>query len=284
MGTRRIANVLCRAGLHLASTTVRRMLAQKGRTNRPAARATSTERRVTSRRPNHVWLTDLTTVPTMLGFWVPWLPFALPPIWPFCWWVAVAIDHFSRRIVGIAVFKKEPTSAAVQIFLARAIREAGTAPNHLITESPTAACSSQRKTSGAGVDDGRSGDGAVGKYGSISIIERFMRTLKQEGTRLILVPFRFATFHREVGLIVSWYNTARPHSSLGARTPEEVYFRQRPACRAPRFETRPRWPRRSPCAAPHALIRGRPGVVLDLNVTHRAGRKHLPLVQLKRVA
>src|SRR5262249_24016611 len=82
MGTRRMANVLCRAGLHLGATTVRRMLAKDGRTNRPVARATATGRHVTSRRPNDARLTDLTTVPTMLGFWVPWLPFALPPIWP----------------------------------------------------------------------------------------------------------------------------------------------------------------------------------------------------------
>src|SRR5206468_5068027 len=32
-------------------------------------------------------------VPTSLGFWAPWLPCSLPPIWPFCWWVAVVVDE-----------------------------------------------------------------------------------------------------------------------------------------------------------------------------------------------
>ena len=126
--------------------------------------------------------------------------------------------------------------------------------------------------------------GAVGKYGSIAIIERFMRTLKQEGMRRILVSFRRAAFHCDLALFVTWYNAVRPHSSLGARTPDEVYFGKRPACREPRFEPRTRWPRRSPCATPHALIRGQPGVALELVVAYKARRMHLPLVTLKRVA
>ncbi len=31
---------------------------------------------VTAKRPNHVWSADLTAVPTSLGFWPSWLPFA----------------------------------------------------------------------------------------------------------------------------------------------------------------------------------------------------------------
>jgi hypothetical protein len=43
-------------------------------------------RRVTAKRPNHVWHVDLTTVPITTGFWTSWLPFALPQFSPFCWW------------------------------------------------------------------------------------------------------------------------------------------------------------------------------------------------------
>jgi hypothetical protein len=32
-----------------------------------------------------------------------------------------------------------------------------------------------------------------------------------------------------------------------------------------------------------ALIRGRPGAVVELSVGHHAGRRHLPVVTLKRV-
>ena len=70
----------------------------------PAAGRRPTNRRgiavVTARYPNHVWHVDLTVVPTGLGFWCSWLPLALPQRWPFCWWVAVVVDHFSRRAMG----------------------------------------------------------------------------------------------------------------------------------------------------------------------------------------
>jgi transposase-like protein len=63
MGKAKIARVLCRAGLHLGSTTVRRILRDSpGRTPLPAPRVAN--RAVTARHPNHVWHVDLTAVPT----------------------------------------------------------------------------------------------------------------------------------------------------------------------------------------------------------------------------
>ena len=286
MSKTRIANVLCRAGLHLGPTTVRRMLEEpqppKPRAN-PRIRVTP-GRLVTARRPNHVWQSDLTTVPTAVGFWVSWAPLSIPPIWPFCWWVAVVADHFSRRVMGVTVFVKEPTSTVVRAFLDRAIHDAGCAPSHFITDKGTqfTAKGFLRWCRRRGI---RHRHGAVGKYGSIAIIERLMRTLKSECTRrLVVVPFRRGEFVRELTLWKGCYNAERPHEALAARTPDEVYFGRRPACRTPRFEPRARWPRRSPCAAPHALIRGRPGMNVALEVSYQAGRKHLPLVTLTRAA
>jgi putative transposase len=127
--------------------------------------------------------------------------------------------------------------------------------------------------------------GAIGKYGSLAVIERFIRSLKNECTRLLpIVPLARTAFRRELDSYVAWYNAERPHSRFGARTPDEIYFRSFPACRRPRFETRTRWPRRAPCAAPHALVRGRLGTIIELVVEHRGGRKHLPIVSLRRVA
>ena len=126
--------------------------------------------------------------------------------------------------------------------------------------------------------------GALGKYGSLAVIERSMRTLKSECTRrLILVPYRLARFEQELALYFSWYNGHRPHSWLRGATPDEIYQRRRPAIRAPRFEPRRQWPRRSRCAAPQTIIRGQPGAKLDLSVQFLAERRHLPIVTLKRV-
>ena len=76
MGKARIAQFLARAGLHLGSTTVDRMLAAPARP-RPT-KHDLIHRSVRSTKPNQIWNVDLTTVPTASGFWVPWVPRALP--------------------------------------------------------------------------------------------------------------------------------------------------------------------------------------------------------------
>jgi len=37
----------------------------------------------------------------------------MPQNWPFCWWVAVVVDHFSRRIINIGVFANKPSSMRI---------------------------------------------------------------------------------------------------------------------------------------------------------------------------
>jgi transposase InsO family protein len=133
MGKTKIAQVLCRAGLHLGSTTVQRMLQPKPRP-RPTPVSSSFLRVVTAKRPNHVWHCDLTTVPTSIGFWTSWFPYSLPQRWPFAWWVTVAVDHYSRRIMGFAVFENQPSSLEVKTFLGRAASAAWTTPKHLISD------------------------------------------------------------------------------------------------------------------------------------------------------
>jgi hypothetical protein len=120
--------------------------------------------------------------------------------------------------------------------------------------------------------------GAVGKYGSIAVIERLMRTIKNECTRQLLIPYRREPFRRELTLYSTWYNHERPSEALEGRTPYEIYYDLDAACFTPRFEPRRRWPRGSPCAAPQARIRGRRGFRLKLGVSYLAGRKHLPII------
>ena len=123
LGKVKIAQILARAGLHLGITTVGRMLKAKDKKAPPskpdatptAEDSTPSERVVTAKRPNHVWHVDQTAV-LLGGFWVPRLPFSLPQCWPF-WWLAVVVDHFSRRVMGIAIFRKPPDCQQVITFL-----------------------------------------------------------------------------------------------------------------------------------------------------------------------
>ena len=116
------------------------------------------------------------------------------------------------------------------------------------------------------------------------MIERLILTTKGLLRLLPLFPLRREAFRREVACVAEWYNGFRPHSALCGRTPDEVYFARFPANRRARFEPRPRWARRSPCARPWALVRGSPGVPVELVVDFYAGRRHLPVVQIRRAA
>lgn len=67
MGKVKIAQVLCRAGLHLGPTTVRWMLSDTHR-RRPSSRVRAFGRSVRAKRLSHIGQCDLSTVPTSLGF------------------------------------------------------------------------------------------------------------------------------------------------------------------------------------------------------------------------
>jgi transposase InsO family protein len=285
LGTQRIANMLARAGLHIARTTVRRFLKKGPRSTEPApAEASSVAtptaeppKRIISRGPNHTWLVDLTVMPTTAGFWVPWLPFTFVQRWPFCWWIAVIIDHFSRKVVGHAEFKQQPTAAEVCRALGRAAKRAGRAPKYLVSDHGPQFQDEYRawcKRRGA-----KPRYGAIGAYGSIAIIERLIRTLKDEGLRRILVPLRRTEMLVEVDVFIDWYNVRRPHMGLAGATPNEIYRGLRPARAGPRYEIRPKYPVRR-----REKLRKKKETIVHLVIGHHDGRPHLPVIHLRPAA
>jgi transposase InsO family protein len=204
---------------------------------------------------------------------VPWFPFTVPQSWPFCWWVAVAVDQLSRACVGFAVFSNVPSSVEVQRFLARAIRASGSAPRYIVSDkgkqfwcrSFKAWCKRR---------DIRPRYGRVGEPASIAIVERFIRSMKGECTRCLLVPMSLAAMRRELHLYTVWYNTERTHMGLAGKTPHEIWSgRDR---RRRRLEPRPKWP--------HRPRRDESGDRFTLDVSYVEGRKHLPVIELRRAA
>jgi hypothetical protein len=123
MGKVGIAQVHARAGLHLGATTVGRILKEADPIPEDiACTITVGTRSVKASYPGEPWHVDLTAVPTGAGFWVPLLPYSLPQSWPFCWWVAVVVDHVSRAVVGLAVFRESPTAEELQAAISEAIQ------------------------------------------------------------------------------------------------------------------------------------------------------------------
>lgn len=269
MGKRRIADTLTRAGLHLAATSVGRI--SKQLPAKPPHPTTPTEKSdkakvnvVTAREPNHVCHMDLTVVPTLFGFAISWFPFSLPTIWPFAWHIAFIVDHFSRKCLGFRIFKTQPTSEQIRSFLAATIRNVGKAPKHLITDqgSQFTAKGYKRWCKRRKI---KPRYGAIGHYGSIAIIERFIRSFKEEHIDRILVPFRLQDFRREISAYIDWYNRFRPHQSLAGKTPQEVYSG-------------------STTSPPDLLTEKAETTNLDLTVLWHRDQKHLPIVELRKVA
>jgi putative transposase len=284
MGKVRIAQLLARAGVVLAASTAKRLAERRPiRPVPPSPLATAgpargaARRAVTARYPHHVWHVDLTAVPVGLGLWVPWIPFSLALRWPFAFHVVVVLDHFSRCVIATGVFLKQPTAEELCAVLDAAVRRAGRAPRHIVSDHGAQFQSEylawcKRKNV-------RPRFGKIGEHGSIAVIERFFRSLKQECFRKILVPMRLASFQAELSAYVTWYNEYRPHQALSGATPAERLGRA-PDPRRPVFEVRPS--SRARGHPPNA--RSRAYRALELRVHYLEGRRHLPLVELHRAA
>ena len=71
--------------------------------------------------------------------------------------------------------------------------------------------------------------GAIGKTGSIAIIERFWRTMKERLLLRLRPPLSIHDLWRrlEVGLV--YYALWKPHQGLSGATPGEMYYGRSPA-------------------------------------------------------
>ncbi len=287
MGKAKIAQTLAKASLHLGSTTVARILKEQHSRLQPLPATNQSfakpVRMVTAKFPNHLWHVDITAIPIVSGFWATWSPFTLPQCWPFCWWVAVIVDHLSWRVMGISVWKTLPSSVQIRAFLGRTIGKTGQAPKYIVCDKGSQFWNDgfkgwcERKNI-------RPRFGAAGRHGSIVVIERFILTMKDQCTCLMLVPLRRDSFRKELQFFAGWYNEHRPHTTLRGKTPAEVYYQLPGTNRAFRFEPRSRWPARSSCASPQAPIHGKRGIRLNLHVTYLTGKKYLPIVKLRVAA
>ena len=186
--------------------------------------------------------------------------------------------------MGIGVFAKRPDCRAVCVSLGQLVRRVGTAPKYIICDKDGIFdCPAFRRwVERKGIAPPRYG--AVGEHGSIAVVERFILTMKNESTRRYLVALRRETFRGELVAFIDWYNEYRPHTTLGGKTPEEVYHHRYPANRKPRIEPRERWQRGAPCAKPQTLIAGKPGQRFEMVVSFHEKRRHLPVVKLNRAA
>ncbi len=211
-GSAKIAQMLARAGLKIGRETVRRYR-RAPRPPQPAASPQSEPRVLRAKYVNHIWLADLTEIRGFLGL--------------FVFKLVVVLDLFSRFPLAFGIFQKEPTANQVLDVLDRAMRRHGR-PRHFVSDQGSQFTAAVFRETLDALSIGQR-FGAIGQYGSIAIIERFWRTLKELLGIRLWPPLSAAHLEARTELALTYYSTLRPHQGLGGATPAEVYLDETPA-------------------------------------------------------
>jgi len=163
-------------------------------------------RKLAVTRPNQVWATDITYVPMARGF---------------VYLVAI-IDWFTRRVLAWRVsisLDAEFCIEALEEALARHGKPAIFNSDQGSQFTSTAFTAVLLRQKIAISMDGK------GCWRDNVFVERLWRSVKYEEVYLnayASVPEARAG----IGRYIAFYNTVRPHSALGGRTPDQIYFNQ----------------------------------------------------------
>jgi putative transposase len=160
-------------------------------------------------RANEVWAMDITYIPMAKG-WV---------------YLAAVVDWASRRVLAHRVSISMDTAFCLDA-LEEAFARHGR-PEIFNTDQgsqfTSLAFTDAIKSRGVAISmDGR------GAWRDNVFVERLWRTIKYE--EVYLHAYESVSDARQrIGRFVEFYNTRRPHSSLGKKTPDEFYFASLPA-------------------------------------------------------
>lgn len=159
-------------------------------------------------RPNQVWATDISYIPMKHGF---------------VYLIAV-IDWFSRRVLSWKLSITMDVSFC-QEALEEALGRYGK-PDIFNTDQgsqfTSVAFTDRLKQEGIAISmDGK------GRWCDNVFVERFWRSLKYE--HVYLHAYESVSKARDkIGRYIKFFNEQRPHSSLKAQTPDQVYFHRPP--------------------------------------------------------
>jgi transposase InsO family protein len=208
-----IARTMARAGWKLSARTVGRIRRDRWPVPPVPETASRVPRAVRARHPNHIWMADLPDVKGLFGL--------------VTFKVAVVFDAFSRMPLSTRVFSKEASASEIARFVSRTAKRHGR-PGHFVSDQ--ARCFTgeifRRKLLRLGV---KQRFGAIGKKGSIALIERLWRTLKHTLGLRLMGPLVAEDLMAKVEMGLVHYSYFRPHQALGGATPAEIYFGRTPS-------------------------------------------------------
>ncbi len=159
-------------------------------------------------RPNQVWAMDITYIPMAHGFV----------------YLAAVVDWFSRRVLAWRLSITMDTSFCIEA-LDEALSQYGR-PEIFNTDQgsqfTSEAFTGRLKEEGIQISmDGK------GRWCDNVFVERFWRSLKYEQVYLHAYE-SVGEARSKIACYIEFYNARRPHSSLGAKTPDQVYFHRPP--------------------------------------------------------
>ena len=168
-GSEKIAQVLACAGYKLSARSVAR-LRREEQPGDPTPTVPSSGSALRAERPNHIFMADVTVIPGRFRL--------------FEFHLAVVLGVFSRMPLGWRIFYFKPSARQMAQLFQSTVRRFGT-PKYFISDrgSEFTGANFRRYVRTIGV---RQRFGAVGRPGSIAIIERFWRTLKDDSRRALL--------------------------------------------------------------------------------------------------
>jgi len=235
-GCQQIAQTLGQAGWKLSKRSVGRMIKEKPPQTPVPERPAKLARALRARHPHHLWMADITTIPSLFRL--------------FSFKLVVVLDVFSRMPLAAKVFWKEPSARQMCRLFQRAALRFGP-PRHFVSDKGRQFTAQRFRKTLLWLDT-RQRFGAIGRYGSIAIIERLWRTLK-DGLRLrSFKPLTKRELERRLELGLYYYTYLRPHQGLGGATPAEIHFGRQPAHLAAVYPPRAR-PRQGPVHSPFEI-------------------------------
>lgn len=218
-GSRMLRDMLSRQGLGLGRRHVRTLMRKMGieaiyrrpNTSKPAPGHRIYPyllRGLAITGPNQVWAMDITYIPMARGFL----------------YLAAVVDWFSRRVLA---WKLSITMEAS--FCIEALEEAlsrNEKPEIFNTDQgsqfTSEAFTGRLKETGIRVSmDGR------GRWRDNVFVERIWKSIKYEEVYLHAYG-SVSEARARIGRYIEFYNSMRPHSSLKALTPDQVYFNRLP--------------------------------------------------------
>ena len=215
MGSRQLRRALCDQGLKVGRLHVRTLMRKMGMCAVAPQPGTSQRhpqhkvfpyllRQMVIKRSNQVWALDTTYIRMKKGFV----------------YLTAVVDVHSRRILAHRTAITLEAIHAVEA-LAQAFARFGR-PDIVNTDQGSQFTAQEfvDMVQGHGVKLSMDGRGA---WRDNVFVERIWRTVKYE--RVYLRAYETVSEARQdIAQYIDWYNTARPHSSLGGLTPEQVWI------------------------------------------------------------